>query len=212
MGFNPGGFQVDLLGEGRPGQPYSDMQNSQEQRFFGHADATSLLDIVSEEFADTIGLVMPFSLEEPLVLDSVQPGLPGAEEEVRVAFRLGFKTPAGARAGFIQVPLEYALILSGGLQTLPADEIRAMSARKAPNEEDKAAIHECGKILGCAIDSRFKAQIGPEYEVIFAGCQGIGPGGLPSLPGYAGGAFTARWQQAGFPGFDHFELLIAIPC
>ena len=52
------------------------MQNSQEQRFFGRADATSLLDIVSEEFADTIGLVMPFSLEEPLVLDSVQPGLP----------------------------------------------------------------------------------------------------------------------------------------
>ncbi|MDB2575626.1 hypothetical protein N9Z54_00340 [Planctomycetota bacterium] len=187
------------------------MQKSQEQRFFGHADATEILDVVSEEFADTIGLVMPFSLEEPLVLDSVHPGLPGAEDEVRVAFRLGFRTPAGARAGFIQVPLESALILSGGLQTLPADEIRAMSARKAPNDEDKAAIHECGKILGCAIDSRFKMQLGPESEVIFAGCQGIGPGEAPTLPGYGGEAFTVRWQQAGFPGFDLFELLIAIP-
>ena len=75
-----------------------------------------------------------------------------------------------------------------------------MSARKAPNEEDKAAIHECGKILGCAIDSRFKAQIGPEYEVIFAGCQGIGPGALPSLPGYAGGAFTVSLAAGRLPG------------
>jgi|GEM_PF-2218902 len=187
------------------------MQTRQGSSFFQDADARALLDIVSEEFADTIGLVMPFSLEEPLLLDSVSPGLPGAEEEVRVAFKLGFRTSSGARAGFIQVPLEYALILSGGLQTLPADEIRAMSARKAPNDEDKAAIHECGKILGCAIDSRFKAALDPDVEVIFAGCQGLGPGTTPSLPGYGGEPFTVRWQQAGFPGFDSFELLIAIP-
>ncbi len=187
------------------------MQKSQEQSFFGCADATAILDVVSEEFADTIGLVMPFSLEEPLVLDSSHPGLPGAEDEVRVAFKLGFRTSMGTRAGFIQVPLEYALILSGGLQTLPADEIRAMSARKAPNEEDKAAIHESGKILGCAIARRFKAQFGRENEVIFAGCQGLGPGEVPTLPGYGGESFTVRWQQAGFPGFDLFELLIAIP-
>ena len=93
----------------------------------------------------------------------------------------------------------------------PPVPIRAMSARKAPNDEDKAAIHECGKILGCAIDSRLKMQLGPESEVIFAGCQGIGPGEAPTLPGYGGEAFTVRWQQAGFPGFDLFELLIAIP-
>ena len=187
------------------------MQTRQTPSFFQGADASALLDIVSEEFADTIGLVMPFSLEEPLLLDSVHPGLPGAEEEVRVAFKLGFRTAMGTRAGFIQVPLEGALILSGGLQTLPADEILAMSARKAPNEEDKAAIHECGKILGCAIDSRFKAALDPDVEVIFAGCQGLRPGSSPSLPGYGGESFTVRWQQAGFPGFDFFELLIAIP-
>ncbi|MGB0330437.1 MAG: hypothetical protein ACPGPE_01310 [Planctomycetota bacterium] len=187
------------------------MQTRQEPSFFQDADATTLLDIVSEEFADTIGLVMPFSLEEPLLLDSVSPSLPGGEDEVRVAFKLGFRTSMGTRAGFIQVPLAHALILSGGLQTLPADEIRALSARKAPTGEDKAAIHECGKILGCAINSRFKAFLSPDLEVIFAGCQGLGPGSAPSLPGYGGESFTVRWQQAGFPGFDSFELLIAIP-
>ncbi|MGD2016706.1 MAG: hypothetical protein PVJ89_01205 [Planctomycetota bacterium] len=187
------------------------MITSKEHSFFGAVDVTTLLDVVSEEFADTVGLVTPFSLEEPLLLDSLHPGLPGADDAVRVAFRLGFRTEKGARAGFLQVPLESALILAGGLQTLPADEVLAMSARKAPNAEDKAAIHEVGKIVGCAIEARVKAELDDGIDVIFAGCQGLAPGQAPELPGYGGEDFAVRWQQAGFPGFDAFELLIAIP-
>ncbi|MDG1049205.1 MAG: hypothetical protein P8M11_10450 [Planctomycetota bacterium] len=187
------------------------MKTSKEQTFFGEIDPSSVLNVVSEEFANTIGLVMPFTLEEPLFTDSVHLGVPGADEGIRVAFKLGFRTPAGARSGFIQVPLESALVFSGGLQTLPADEVRAMSSRKAPNKQDKVAIHEGGKIVGSAVESRLQFEFNADFEVIFAGCQGMVPGALPSLPGYGGESFIVRRQQARFPRYDPFELLIAVP-
>ena len=180
-------------------------------RFFGKADTTELLDLLVDEAAGSLSLLSDFELGDVLTPDTVEHDLPGADDSTRIAFRMGFRTSRGVRAGFFQLPLRDALVLAGSLLMQPTSQLQAARGKIAPDEGDKEAIMEVGNLIGGAFDAVLGKRFEDEAHAIFAGCQGVAAGDPAWIPNYDGEPLAIRRQSVAFRSFEPFELLLAIP-
>ena len=187
------------------------MAGDKTRAFFGKADTTELLDLLIDEAAGSLSLLSEFELGEPVANDTLENDRPGADDSVRISFRVGFKTGRGVRVGFFQIPLDAALVLSGSLLMLPTDEIKVACTKDAPDDGDKEAIMEVGNLIGGAIDAVLRKRFDDEANAIFAGCQGVAAGHAAWVPHYEGEPLATRRHEVSFRSFEPFELLLAIP-
>ncbi len=182
-----------------------------ETAFFGKSDPTEVLDMLVDETAGSLSLLSDFSVLGMTHDDEIVFDRPGEDEGIRVAIRFGFKTPRGARVGFMQLPLADALVLGGELLMMPTESIRASMEAQEPDEGQKEAMMEVGNLLGGAFDSLLGKRLSDETLVRFLGCQGVAPGQAPWVPGYTGEKIAVRRHSVCFGDFAPFDLLIAIP-
>ncbi|MEL6428760.1 MAG: hypothetical protein AAFZ87_02105 [Planctomycetota bacterium] len=187
------------------------MANTLDNGFFSGATPGQLLDLIVDETAGSLSLLADFALDELAGDDEIVEDRPGADEGVRIAFRYGFKTPRGARMGFLQVPLDGALVLAGALLMLPTNEISEERSKDAPDEGHKEAIMEAGHLLASAFDAAVRKRCEANAEVQFFGCQGVGGGEAPWVASYAGEKLAVRRQNVSVAALDPFEVLIAVP-
>ena len=75
-----------------------------ETEFFHRIDMQELLDLLVEETAGSLSLLSDFMLGDSNSEDEVVHDRPGAADNVRIAFRFGFRNSNGARMGFLQLP------------------------------------------------------------------------------------------------------------
>lgn len=182
-----------------------------ETAFFGKTTPTEILDMLVDETAGSLSLLSDFSVLGMTQDDEIVQDRPGEDESVRIAIRFGFKTPRGARVGFMQFPLADALVLGGELLMMPHDMIRDAMESDAPDEGQKEAIMEVGNLLGGAFDSLLAKRLSDQTLVRFLGCQGVPAGRAPWVPGYTGENIAVRRHSVSFGDFTPFDLLIAIP-
>lgn len=182
-----------------------------ETAFFGKIAPTEVLDLLVDETAGSLSLLSDFSVLGMTQDDEIVQDRPGEDENIRIAIRFGFKTPRGARVGFMLFPLPDALVLGGELLMMPADVIRTAMESEEPDEGQKEAMMEVGNLLGGAFDGLLAKRLSDETLVRFLGCQGVAPGCAPWVPGYAGEDFAVRRHSVSFGEFPPFDLLIAIP-
>lgn len=179
--------------------------------FFGAATPSQLLDLIVDETAGSLSLLSDFSLADLGGADEIVEDRPGADESVRIAFRYGFKSPKGVRMGYLQMPLDGALVLAGALLMLPTDALEAERQKDAPDEGHKEAIMEAGHLLGSAFHAALRKRHEASGEIKFFGCQGVAAGEAPWVSQYGGESFAVRRQNVAFATLDPFEVLIAIP-
>ncbi|MEM6675212.1 MAG: hypothetical protein AAF726_20355 [Planctomycetota bacterium] len=179
--------------------------------FFGTVASLQLLDGVVDAVAESLSTLLPFELGEAVGDDRVESGRLPSGDAVRIAFRIGYRSRDVRRIGIVQMPLPAALVLAGSLVMAPAGEVRAHASRPAPDERDKAAILEAGRLLAGAIDEAVRDRVGRSTEATLIGCQGVAAGRAPWVPGYAGEPFAVRVQTMRIASFDPFEMTIAIP-
>jgi len=182
-----------------------------ETAFFGKTDTTEILDLLVDETGGSLSLLSDFSVREVSQEDEIVQDRPGEDETIRIAIRFGFKTPQGARVGFMQFPLSDALVLGGSLLMMPTEMIRAGMESQEPDEGQKEAIMEVGNLLSGAFDALLGKRLPDQTLVQFLGCQGVSPGNAPWVPGYTGESIAVRRQSVAFGDFEPFDLLIAIP-
>lgn len=189
----------------------SAMSSEGQIGFFGKTQPTEVLDLLVDEVAGSLSLLIPFQLNGAVVDDEVVGDRPGADESVRVAIRFGFKTPRGVRMGFLQLPLDSALTLAGALLMMPTSELKESIRKQEPDEGEKEALMEAGELLGSAFQDLLKKRLTDETIVQFFGCQGVDEGRAPWVANYAGEPIAVRRHLVGFDGFEPFELMVAIP-
>ncbi len=187
------------------------MPSDSTPAFFGKANTTEVLALLIDEAAGSLSLLSEFELGAPMSADAVENDRPGADDGVRIAFRIGFKTGRGVRVGSFQLPLDAALVLSGSLLMLPTEQIKLTYTKGEPDEGDKEAIMEAGNLIGGAFDAVLRKRFDDEAHAIFAGCQGVDAGEAPWVPHYAGEPLAVRRHSVSFRSFEPFELLLAIP-
>lgn len=179
--------------------------------FFGKTKPEDVLELLVDEVAGSLSLLSPFQLNGQVTEDEVVNDRPGADESVRIAIRFGFKTPRGARMGFLLIPLQDALALADQLLMLPLDQLREEMAKTEPHEGEKEALMEVGELLGNAFHQLLKKRLPDETKVKFLGCQGVAEGEAPWVSGYGGEPIAVRRHAVQFEGLDSFEMLVAIP-
>lgn len=170
-----------------------------------------LVDLLVDETAGSLSLLSDFMLAGESPEDEIVHDRPGAADNIRIAFRFGFRNSNGARMGFLQIPLEGALVLAGALLMVPTDTLGRDREKSAPDETQKDAMMEAGTLLAGAFDSVLKGRFQDEIDVEFFGCQGVPAGRAPWVAGYAGEPLVVRKQDASFGSFEPFEMLFAVP-
>ena len=187
------------------------MTTTASPAFFGSTEATDLLDDLVDEAAGSLSLLSEFELGEPLAADAVEDHTPGGGDAIRISFRIAFTTGAGIRVGFLQMPLQDALVLAGSLMMLPTDDLRNARAKSAPDSGDKEAIMEVGALIGGSFAALLRKQFDDGVSAMFAGCQGVAAASAAWLPHYDGEPLAVRRHSVSFRSFEPFELLLAIP-
>lgn len=187
------------------------MPTKPDNDFFGESTPGQLLDLLMDETAESLSLLTEFTLGELTGDDRIEDERPGADDGVRVALRFGYRTSRGVRMGFVQMPLDGALLLAGALLMRPTSELAAERGSDAPGEGHKVALMEVGELLGSAFDEALKDRHGAGSEVRFFGCQGVAAGEAPWVSDYAGQPFAVRRQNVSLSRLDPFEMLVAVP-
>jgi len=187
------------------------MPTKLDNGFFGESTPGQLLDLLIEETAESLSLLTDVSLGELTGDDQIEDERPGADDGVRVALRFGYRTSRGVRMGFVQMPLDGALLLGGALLMRPTSELAAERGADAPGPGHKVALMEVGELLGAAFDEAIKDRHETASEVRFFGCQGVAAGEAPWVSDYAGQPFAVRRQNVSLSRLDPFEVVLAVP-
>lgn len=187
------------------------MPTKLDNGFFGASTPEQLLDLVMDETANSLSPFTEFSLGDMTVDDQIEEERPGAADDVRIAMRFGYRTSRGVRMGFVQVPLDGALLLGGALLMRPTSELAAERDAEAPGTGHRTALMEVGELIGKALDGALKSRHEPGAAVRFFGCQGVAAGEAAWVSGYEGQPFAVRRQNVSLSGLDPFEMLVAVP-
>lgn len=188
-----------------------DMSTTPDSGFFGESTPAQLLDLLIDETAEALSLLTDVALGERIDEDRIVDERPGADDAVRVALRFGYRTSRGVRMGFVQVPLDGALLLGGALLMRPTAELAEERSADAPTSGHKAALMEVGELLADAFEQALQGGHGPGSKVRFFGCQGVAAGEAPWVSDHAGQPLAVRRQNVSLSRLDPFEVLLAVP-